>query len=69
VLLVRLPELQKRQRYKRIFTAQYLAFRKSCIAAILAVSNGSYDTRFSDSLLDQKVFRSYFSESVTSDQN
>ena len=54
VLLVRLPDAQKRGRVKRSLSGHYLAFRKDLISTILGATEGSYDYDLVKRLLDQK---------------
>lgn len=68
-LIIRLPENQKRRRYKRSLTQRYKMFKEDCIGLMLATADGTYDGSFPEQLLDQKRFRDYFKESVTSSQD
>jgi hypothetical protein len=68
VLLVRLPDAQKRGRVKRSLSGHYLAFRKDLISTILGATEGSYDYDLVKRLLDQKVFRNYFKEKVSASE-
>jgi hypothetical protein len=65
VLLVRLPEFERRNRIKRSFRDQYRRFKQDCISTIVGVVEGTYDTRMIDELLDQKKFREYFNQEVS----
>jgi hypothetical protein len=69
VLIVRLPDYQKRRRYKKSLAHQYKDFRHDSIALMLGVSDGSYDSTMPEQLSDQKKFRAYFQEQVTQDQD
>jgi hypothetical protein len=68
-LLVRLPEMQRRQRIKRSFEAQYRSFKRDCISTILSVADGSYSYDLVDRLTDQEKFRAYFKEEVSTSQD
>jgi hypothetical protein len=68
VLIVRLPEFQKRRRYRKLLASQYQSFREDCISLILLVADGSYNGALPETLSDQQRFRAYFEEMVTSDE-
>jgi hypothetical protein len=68
VLMVEIPDNQRRRRYQKSLTGQYRHFRRDCIALILGVSDGSYDSSLPEQLNDQRMFRSYFKARVTPDQ-
>lgn len=69
ILVVRIPEWQKRQRYKKLLTRQYMNFRTGCISTMLLVADGSYGGDLPEKLLDQEKFQDYFNESSTKDQS
>jgi hypothetical protein len=69
VLIVRIPDYQKRQRLKRSFTKHYKMFKEDSIGVMLAVADGSYNAALPTALLDQNKFRSYFKESVSDSQD
>jgi hypothetical protein len=68
VLIVRIPDYHRRQRYKKSFAHQYNNFREDCISLMLGVADGTYEWGKQRELLDQKKFREYFDEWVTRDQ-
>jgi hypothetical protein len=68
VLIVRVPDYQRRRRYKKSFAHQYQNFREDCIGLMLGVADRTYEWGKQRDLLDQKKFRAYFDEWVTSDQ-
>jgi hypothetical protein len=69
LLVVRLPDRQKRKRLKRSLEAQYEVFRKNCIETILGVTNGGCSRELADRLMDQDNFRNYFKEKVAPRQD
>ena len=69
VLIVRVPDYQKRKRCKRSLTQQYKNFREDCIGLMLAVADGQYDSSMPEELLDQKRFKEYFKEKATLDED
>jgi hypothetical protein len=64
VLVVRIPDYQKRQRIKRSLTKQYRNFREDCIAIMLMVSDGTFVWGFHEELIDQAKFKEYFEQPV-----
>jgi hypothetical protein len=68
VLIVRLPDFQKRRRFRSGLVQQYKSFRRDCVALMLSVADGSYDGDLPDKLQAQDSFREYFKEQVTADQ-
>jgi len=60
ILVVRLPEYQRRHRLKRGLEKQYRAFRHDCIATMLEVADGGYCADLPDKLMEQDKFREYF---------
>jgi hypothetical protein len=68
VLIVRVPDYQKRRRFKRSFSHQYKNFREDCIGLMLSIADGTYEWGKQRELLDQKKFKEYFDEWVTRDQ-
>jgi hypothetical protein len=69
VLIVRLPDYQKRKRYKKSLAHQYKNFREDCIGIMLSLADGTYMWGEQKELEDQKKFRAYFKEKVTPDQD
>jgi hypothetical protein len=69
VLVVRIPDYQKRQRIKRNLTKQYENFREDCIAIMLMVSDGTFDWGFHRELTDQAKFKEYFKRPVGNGQD
>jgi hypothetical protein len=69
VLIVRIPDYQKRQRIKRSLTKQYENFREDCIAIILMVSDGTFEWGFHRELIDQAKFKEYFKQPVGNGQD
>ena len=65
VLIVRIPDRQRRKRYKRSLAHQYKNFREDCIGLMLGVADGTYEWGKQEELLDQKKFKNYFDEQVT----
>lgn len=59
-LLVRTPEAVKRRRMRRGLERRYKAFKRSCLAVILLVVDGSYNSESLESLLDKPTFRRHF---------
>jgi hypothetical protein len=64
VLIVRLPDYQRRQRLKIGLEKHYKFFRKDCIAVMLLVADGTYEAGDPEMLIDQDDFREYFEERV-----
>jgi hypothetical protein len=64
ILVVRLPDYQRRQRLKRSLEAHYNAFRTDCIEIMLLVADGSYVGGQTDALLEPDKFREYFKQQV-----
>src|SRR5258708_29756641 len=69
VLVVRVPDYQKRQRIKKSLTKQYENFREECIATMLMVSDGTYAWGFHRELMDQAKFKEYFKQPVGQGQD
>jgi hypothetical protein len=69
ILIVRIPEHQRRRRLKRSFLKHYEMFKKDCIAVMLGVANGSYKWGEQDALADQRRFYEYFKEPVGDGQD
>jgi hypothetical protein len=69
VLVVRIPDYQKRQRIKRSLTKQYENFREDCIAIMLMVSDGTFAWGFHRELIDQAKFKEYFKQPVGNGQD
>ena len=67
LLVVRLPDYQRRQRLKRGLKRHYKAFREGCIEIMLLVADHSYSAELPETLMDQNKFREYFMEKVTRD--
>jgi hypothetical protein len=68
VLVVRIPDRQRRKRYKKSFTRQYKNFREDCIGILLGVADGTYEWGRQQELLEHEKFREYFDQWVTRDQ-
>lgn len=68
-LLVALPEAQRRRRMRNVLRAQYRATKRSLLATILGVTDGSYSYELLDELSDQERFRVHFSEAVAEGQD
>lgn len=66
-LVVRLPDWQRRQRLKRSLERHYNKFRNDCIQTMLMVSDGSYDAKLPDMLMEQDRFGEYFNQKVGPD--
>jgi hypothetical protein len=69
VLLVRLPDRQRRGRIKRSLTRRYEAFKKDLIATTLSVADRTYEYSLINKLLDHQKFRDYFKEPVDTNHN
>jgi hypothetical protein len=69
LLVVRLPDFERRRRLKRSLERHYRGFRVACIEIFLLVANGSYSEDLPKTLLDQKKFREYFKEPVGNRQD
>jgi hypothetical protein len=69
VLIVRIPDFQKRARIKKSFAAHYRAFKQDCIEIFLLVADGSYEGGVPETLLDQRDFKEYFKQEVSESQN
>jgi hypothetical protein len=69
ILLVRLPDSQRRRRTKRSLAGHYKAFKEDLISTILGVGVVSYAADEVVRLMDQKAFREYFEEPVSDGQN
>jgi hypothetical protein len=64
LLVVRLPEYERRQRLKRSLERHYKFFREDCIQIMLLVADGSVGDPDPETLMQQDKFREYFSENV-----
>jgi hypothetical protein len=69
LLVVRLPDYQRRQRLKRSLERHYKAFREDCIQIMLLVADGTYSAGVPETLMDQDKFRDYFKEKVAPDRD
>jgi hypothetical protein len=69
LLIVRLPENQRRRRLKKSFREQYTNFREECIEIMLMVADGTFEWGFHRTLIDQDKFKEYFKESVSPSQD
>jgi hypothetical protein len=65
-LVVRLPDYQRRQRFKKSLKRHYREFREDCILVMLMAADGTYDAALPDALMEQDKFRDYFQEKVAS---
>jgi hypothetical protein len=68
LLVVRLPDYQRRQRLKRSLERHYKAFREDCIESMLLVADGSCSADVPETLIEQDKFRDYFTEKVAPDR-
>ena len=68
LLVVRLPDYQRRQRLKRSLERHYKAFREDCIESMLLVADGSCSADVPETLIEQDKFRDYFKEKVAPDR-
>ena len=66
LLVVRLPDYQRRKRLKRSLERHYKAFREDCIQIMLLVADGGYTADVPEALMEQDKFRDYFNEKVAS---
>jgi hypothetical protein len=64
LLVVRLPERERRQRLKRSLEKHYYTFREDCIGILLMAADDTYCAGFPETLMDQDRFREYFNEKV-----
>jgi hypothetical protein len=69
LLVVRVPDYQKRQRFKRSFRKKYQIFKEDCIAEMLGIADGTFMWGFHEELTDQARFREYFEQNVSQDQD
>ena len=69
VLVVRVPDHQKRVRFKRSFRKKYQIFKEDCISVMLSVADGSFMWGFHSELTYQSKFREYFNEDVGQGQD
>jgi hypothetical protein len=69
ILIVRVPDYQRRLRYKKSFSNQYRIFREDCIVVMLMVADGTFAWGEHRELLDQAKFRTYFDAWVTTSQS
>ena len=69
LLVVRLPEYERRRRLKRSLERHYRDFREECIEIILMAADGTYSAELPETLIEQGKFREYFKEKVTPDQD
>ena len=69
ILIVRIPDFQKRSRYKRSLARQYKFFREDIIALIVGAADGQYEAGMPEKLLDQKEFKTYFKMKVGQGQD
>ncbi len=68
LLVVRLPECERRQRLKASLERHYRAFREDCITIMLMVLDDPAGLPESETLTEPEAFRHYFNEKVTHDQ-
>lgn len=69
VLVVRLPERQKRVRLKANLRRQYTSLKEDCITNFLFSCNGSADSELVAQLQDREAFKKYFNEKISPDQD
>jgi hypothetical protein len=68
LLVVRLPDYERRQRLKRSLERHYRDFREDCIEIILMVADETYSAEIPETLIEQEKFREYFMQKITPDQ-
>jgi len=68
-LVVRLPEYERRQRFKKSLERHYQSFREDCIEIMLLVADGTFTWGFQRTLMEQNKFRDYFKENVGQGQD
>lgn len=66
LLVVRLPDCQRRQRLKSSLERHYKVFREDCIQIMVGVADGDYFADFPKTFMEQDKFRNYFEETVAS---
>lgn len=64
LLVVWLPNWQRRRLIRENFEKQYFLFKEEAIKIFLSASDRGYDSRFPSKLTDQKAFKDYFKKSV-----
>jgi hypothetical protein len=69
LLVVRLPEEDKRKRVRRNLQLQYDSFKRECIRIFLDAMGEAYDPALIDTLKDQEQFRQFFSSSFDTGQS
>ena len=69
LLVVRLPDYQRRRRLKKGLERHYRLFRLDCIQILLLVADGTFKAGFPETLLRQDQFKEYFSQKTSSDRN
>src|SRR6185312_6082130 len=69
LLVVALPERLTRRRTARLLKHQFRTFKLACIEIYLGAIGDVYDSDLPEKLLDAAVFRDYFSEQYSSNQN
>jgi len=69
VLIVRLPDFQKRKRIKNSLRTHYKIFKEDCIAIFIAVADGSYEGGFPETLSEQCKFKDYFKQRISDSQD
>jgi hypothetical protein len=62
LLVVWLPERDKRKRVRRNLQHQYDSFKEGCIAVFLSAMSGGYDPAVVDGLKDREQFMRFFKE-------
>jgi hypothetical protein len=68
LLVVRLPDYQRRRRLKISLARHYKMFREDCIQIMLLVADGIYMADLPETLMEQDKFRDYFEERVAPDK-
>jgi hypothetical protein len=68
VLVVWIPERNKRLRVKRSLARQYDGFKEECIAVFFSALRESYDLSIVARLKERSFFRDYFKEKISEDQ-
>lgn len=64
LLVVRLPNWQRRRLIKENFEKQYFLFKEDAISIFLDASKGGHDSHLPSRLTDQAAFKDYFKKSV-----
>ncbi len=68
LLVVRLPERDKRKRVRRNLQLQYNSFKEGCVTVFLNAMGQGYDPALIDCLKDKDQFKQFFMEAFSSEQ-